>query len=258
MCNATGRDIDAADNISTVETIQETTGHWAEDENSAAASVKFIKPKPSDDSMRFVISKDKISAESRNVNIYFHIDPLIPLLRDTNAAIKRIPYGEAFRANSLGHAKNWTLASHITQPRSARKTELVWAHLVGEHGSICHYKADDHGNRDYVRDDDKVYLCLINTNGTNPQGPQVVDGISRIFIYMQKKFGIRAKQSRLQTLKTLLRFSISGFRTRMKESSRQVKGHECRLDPHYTYVGAVEFTDISGQSDLELSFLNTS
>ena len=83
------------------------------------------------------------------------------LLRGTNGVIKQIRYGEAFRANSLGHTKNWTLASHITQPKPARKTDVVWAHLVGEHGSICFYKEDDPANRDYVRNNDRVHLCLI-------------------------------------------------------------------------------------------------
>ncbi|KAH7193915.1 uncharacterized protein B0J16DRAFT_336234 [Fusarium flagelliforme] len=141
------------DDTKIFDTIKETTGYWAEDKNTAAASVKLsTTAKPSDISTRFVVSKDMETGKNGNIR-----------------------YGEAFRANSLGHPKHWTLASHITQPKSARKTDLVWAHLVGEHGSICLYKKDDPANRDYVRNNDAVYVCLINTNGINPQGPQLID-----------------------------------------------------------------------------------
>ncbi|RBR26472.1 uncharacterized protein FIESC28_00766 [Fusarium coffeatum] len=141
------------DDTKIFDTIKETTGYWAEDKNTAAASVKLsTSAKPSDISTRFVVSKDMVSGKNGNIR-----------------------YGEAFRANSLGHPKNWTLSSHITQPKSTRKTDLVWAHLVGEHGAICLYKEDDPANRDYVRNNDMVHVCLINNNGINPQGPQLID-----------------------------------------------------------------------------------
>jgi hypothetical protein len=54
----------------------------------------------------------------------------------------------------------------------------VLAHLVGEHGSICLYNEADPASRDYVRHNDMVYVCLINTNGTNPQGPQLIDNLT--------------------------------------------------------------------------------
>lgn len=74
MCNATGREVEAADNILTVDTIKETTGYWAEDKNTAAASVKLsTDAKPSDISTRFVVSKDMETGKNGNVSIYFRI-----------------------------------------------------------------------------------------------------------------------------------------------------------------------------------------
>ena len=72
-CNASGREIEAANNILTVDTIKETTGHWAEDKNTAAASVKLsTSAKPSDISTRFVVSKEMESGKNGNVSIHFH------------------------------------------------------------------------------------------------------------------------------------------------------------------------------------------
>ncbi|KAM0355040.1 hypothetical protein ACHAPU_000890 [Fusarium lateritium] len=142
------------DDTTIFEEIKKSTGFWAEDDKTAAASVKIlgVDEVQSEIASHFVVSKDVEPGKDANIR-----------------------YGEVFRANSLGHPKNWSLASHITEPKSSRKTDLVWAHLVGEHGSICLYDVDNPERTDYVRNDDRVYLCLNNTNGTNPQGPQLVD-----------------------------------------------------------------------------------
>ncbi|KAF4997649.1 hypothetical protein FGRMN_3681 [Fusarium graminum] len=124
--------------------IKKDTGHWAEDDNSAKATVHLA-------------GADFVSEnESRFV----------------------VRYGGIFRANSLEHPQHWSLASHVTPPKSSRKSDLVYAHLVGQDGSICLYNVDRPESRDHIRDGDKVYLCLNNTKGTNPQGPQLVDDTS--------------------------------------------------------------------------------
>ncbi|KAF5667330.1 membrane attack complex component perforin (MACPF) domain-containing protein [Fusarium heterosporum] len=139
------------------EQIKKTTGYWTEDDNSAKASVKYthIDDMPSKNANRFVVSKDMAQGNDKNVR-----------------------YGEIFRANSLEHPQNWSLASHITQPKTSRKTEQVFAHLVDNHGSICLYNVEKPDSRDYIRNGDTVYLCVNNSNGINPQGPQLIDSLS--------------------------------------------------------------------------------
>jgi hypothetical protein len=74
MYNATWREIEAADNIFTVDAINRITGYWADDQNTAAASFKFSPMvELSDISTHFVVSKDMVSGQTGNVSLSFVI-----------------------------------------------------------------------------------------------------------------------------------------------------------------------------------------